>query len=66
MKEKPILLDKRNAATTLSISIRTLEILIRRGELRAVRIGRRCLVSYEELERFVRTGVSLHVDGEGR
>ena len=47
-----ILLDKRTAAAVLSISPRTLEYLIAGKEIAVRRIGRRCLISRGEVERF--------------
>ena len=47
-----ILVDKKSAAALLSISPRTLEYLISRKEIRVRRIGRRCLISRREVERF--------------
>ena len=47
-----ILLSKRQAAQTLSISIRTLDKLILSKELPIQKIGRRVLISRSSLERF--------------
>jgi excisionase family DNA binding protein len=52
--ESPVLISKRVAARRLSIGLRTLEGLLRRGELRSVRIGRRRLIAAEELLKFAR------------
>jgi excisionase family DNA binding protein len=53
MPHKPVpekmLYSRDEAARTLSISIRKLEQLIRSGQLRVVRIGRRVLIAQEEL-----------------
>jgi excisionase family DNA binding protein len=49
-----ILLSKRNSAAMLGLSIRTLENLINRKELPVRRIGRRCLIERQALERFAR------------
>lgn len=54
MPVKPILVPKREAAQLLSIGLRSLEYLIRRGELTTRRIGRRVLVSRESLEVYAR------------
>ena len=48
------LLDKVTVARMLSLSLRTVDNLIERGELRVRRIGRRVLVSRVEVERFAR------------
>jgi excisionase family DNA binding protein len=47
-----ILLSKRQAAQTLSISLRTLDKLILSGKLPVHRIGRRVLLSRSAIERF--------------
>ncbi len=49
-----ILCSKREAASALGISVRTLETLIAVKELKSVRIGRRRMVPQAELERFAR------------
>lgn len=46
------LLSRRQAAQSLSISLRTLDYLIARGKLTMRRIGRRVLIEPAELERF--------------
>jgi excisionase family DNA binding protein len=51
---EPILLSKRTAAAMLGLSVRTLENLISRKELPARRIGTRCLIERQALERFAR------------
>lgn len=48
-----LLLRSRDAAKSLSISDRTLYSLTRRGELRAVRIGRAVAYSLDELRAFI-------------
>jgi len=52
---EPLLLSKRNAASALGISVRTLETLIAVHELKSVRVGRRRMIPRSALERFVRT-----------
>jgi excisionase family DNA binding protein len=49
---EPILLSKREAARSLSISIRTLDGLIASNKIRTCRIGRRVLVARKGLEQF--------------
>jgi len=56
MHDKTILVDKQDAARLLSISLRTLEYIIARGDLTICRIGRRCLIERRSLERFSRRG----------
>lgn len=52
-------LDRRESAEMLSISLRTLDSLLARKELRFRRVGRRVLIAREELERFLRRGQSM-------
>ncbi len=57
MSAKPLqrlLYSKRDAAEQLSISLRSLNYLISRGELRFRRIGSRVLVPHGELVQFSR------------
>jgi excisionase family DNA binding protein len=48
-----LLIDLNEAGERLAISRRSVERLLENKELRAVRVGRRRLVSTAELERFV-------------
>jgi excisionase family DNA binding protein len=52
--ELTILASRRDAARALGISIRTLDNLIRQGEIRARRVGRRVLLEKTQLEAFSR------------
>ncbi len=52
--ENKILMSKQESAQALGLCIRTMEELVRRGELTPKRIGRRVPFRREELERFVR------------
>jgi excisionase family DNA binding protein len=52
-----ILFSKSDAATMLSLSVRSVENLIRAGHLRARRIGSRTLVTRASLERLARRDV---------
>jgi excisionase family DNA binding protein len=49
-----LLISKREAAAMLGLSVRTLENLLSLKELPARRIGRRCLIERQALERFAR------------
>jgi len=51
---QPLLYTKRDAATLLSLSLRTVDNLIARKELRTVRIGRRVLIPVAELNQFIK------------
>lgn len=54
MLSNKILLSLPEFSVLASISLRTSAKLIASGELRSIRIGRRRLVPYSELERFVK------------
>lgn len=47
-----VLFSKTDVSRALNLSIRTLEGLIRRGELKTRRIGRRVLISRTEINKF--------------
>jgi excisionase family DNA binding protein len=53
--EDRILLDKKSAAAALSISVRSLENLIRARQLAVRRVGRRTLIPRAALEAFARS-----------
>ncbi len=48
----PLLISRREAKTLLGLSLRTLDHLIARREIRVRRVGRRVLVSRHALEMF--------------
>ena len=54
-KEVRLLVPRQDAACILSISLRTLDYLIARGELPARRLGRRVLIPRRALEEFAQT-----------
>jgi len=51
----PLVLDRRESAAALRVSIRKLDSLIQRGELTATRIDGRVVVAWTELLRFVKS-----------
>jgi len=51
--EVKLLYSKRESAQILSISLRTLDALIKRKELAFLRIGKRVLISGQSLQEFV-------------
>jgi excisionase family DNA binding protein len=51
-----LLVSRREAAVSLGVSLRTLDYLVARGELRARTIGRRRLISRVDLEKFAHRG----------
>ncbi len=54
LAQEKILIGRRQAAAALSISTRSLDYLIERGELRALRVGRRVLLRVADLEAWAR------------
>lgn len=60
-----LLVTKREAASALSVSIRTIENFIRRKELAARKIGRRTLIPLASLEAFARRDHASPVNGDG-
>lgn len=60
-----LLVSKRDAASALNISIRTLENFIRRKELIARKIGRRTLIPLTSLEAFARRDHASPLNGNG-
>lgn len=53
-----LLFDKRRTAATLGVSTRTVESLLYKGKLPAIRIGRRVLFHVEAIEAFARRGAA--------
>jgi excisionase family DNA binding protein len=54
MQSEKLAVNRVEAARLLSISLRTLDSLLARGELRGRRVGRRIVLPLEELHRFLR------------
>jgi excisionase family DNA binding protein len=54
MESEPLLVDKKFATKTLSISVRKLDYLITEGKLRTRKIGRRVLIPYSALRQFAK------------
>lgn len=53
-EEPRLLYDRKNAARQLSISVRSLDYLIARGELQYRRMGKKILIPRGELVRYAR------------
>ena len=51
---EPILVSRKDAATLLGLSLRTVDNLLTRGQLAARKVGRRTLILRSALERFAR------------
>jgi hypothetical protein len=58
-----ILYDRRSAAFALSISVRSLDYALARGEFETRRIGRKTLITAGSLKRFATTNHFGPVDG---
>jgi excisionase family DNA binding protein len=54
MQNDKLAVNRFEAARLLSISLRTVDSLLARGELRGRRVGRRIVFPIEELQRFLR------------
>lgn len=54
MQTEKLAVNRFEASRLLSISLRTLDALLARGELRGRRVGRRVLFTIEELQRFLK------------
>ncbi len=54
----------REAASLIGLKEPTVRAYIRKGKIRAVKVGRAVLVPVSELERLVREGVPAHEDAE--
>jgi excisionase family DNA binding protein len=48
-----VCISRAQAAEALDLSLRGIDYLIARGQLRAIRVGRRVLIPRAEIERFV-------------
>lgn len=56
MTKRLLAYSKKEAAAATSLSVRGIDYLIEKGQLRAVKIGRRVLIPSKELERLVEKG----------
>ena len=63
---QPLAVDVREAARLTSLSTFTIRRYIRRGHLRAIRVGRRLIVPLEVLEGLVRDGPSTPSSGNSQ
>ena len=67
LQEQPnskLLVTKRDAASALSVSVRTIENLIRGKELAVRKIGRRTLIPAASLEAFARRDHASPLNGD--
>ena len=58
MIKKLLAYSKKEAAAATSLSVRSIDYLIEKGQLRAVKVGRRVLIPSKELERLVEKGTN--------
>ena len=58
MINKLLAYSKKEAAAATSLSVRGIDYLIEKGQLRAVKIGRRVLIPSRELERLIEEGTT--------
>ena len=58
MLKRLLAYSKRETAAATSLSVRGIDYLIEKGQLRAVKIGRRVLIPSRELERLVEKGTT--------
>jgi excisionase family DNA binding protein len=56
--KKLLAYSKKEAAAATSLSVRSIDYLIEKGQLRAVKVGRRVLIPCRELERLIEKGTS--------
>ena len=56
MTKRLLAYSKKEAAAARSLSVRGIDYLIEKGQLRAVKIGRRVLIPSKELEKLVEKG----------
>jgi excisionase family DNA binding protein len=56
MTKRLLAYSKKEAAAATSLSVRGIDYLIEKGQLRAVKIGRRVLIPSKELEKLVEKG----------
>jgi excisionase family DNA binding protein len=49
-----LLLNRKEAAALLSVSVQSVDKLVHRGKLRCVRVGKRLLIPPEALQEFIK------------
>ena len=64
MNKRLLAYSKKEAAAATSLSVRGIDYLIEKGQLRAVKIGRRVLIPSKELERLVDKGSARACHGD--
>jgi excisionase family DNA binding protein len=58
MNKRPLAYSKKEAAAVTSLSLRGIDYLIERGQLKAVKVGRRVIIPAQELEKLVLNGAA--------
>jgi excisionase family DNA binding protein len=56
MTKRQLAYSKKEAAAATSLSVRGIDYLIERGQLKAVKVGRRVIIPAQDLERLVFNG----------
>ncbi len=59
MTKRQLAYSKKEAAAATSLSVRGIDYLIERGQLKAVKIGRRVIIPAQELKRLVFNGAGF-------
>ena len=58
MTKRLLAYSKKEAAAATSLSVRGIDYLIEKGQLRAIKIGRRVLIPSRELEKLIEKGTT--------
>jgi excisionase family DNA binding protein len=66
MTKRQLAYSKKEAAAVTSLSLRGIDYLIERGQLRAVKVGRRVIIPAQELEKLVFNGARRLDQEKGR
>ena len=66
MDKRQLAYSKKEAAAVTSLSLRGIDYLIEKGQLKAVKVGRRVIIPAQELEKLVFNGAASVILGENR
>jgi len=66
MDKRQLAYSKKEAAAVTSLSLRGIDYLIEKGQLKAVKVGRRVIIPAQELEKLVFNGAATLILGENR
>jgi hypothetical protein len=56
--ETPLLVNRKAASTLLSLSVRSIDLLLADGRLTPIKFGNRVLVNREQVIKLARTGIT--------